>query len=146
MMRGSASTLGSGINKIISRHFTTVINDEYNTSKKCCNCGCDVENLYMPITNKESGKVEKKKIHRLMRCKTCISQSQEKLELKLNITSSESRKLAKNLRVIFNGDYLTRDKNSCINMLNITKAWIYTKTRPTEYQRPKKFEIPNILL
>ena len=47
---------------------------------------------------------------------------------------------------MFNGGYLTRDKNSCIasakNMLNITKAWIYTKTRPEEYQRNKKFEIP----
>ena len=98
--------------------FITLLNDEYNTSKKCCNCGCEVENLYMPITNKETGKIENKKIHRLMRCKNCIKITQQKLDDKLksvkkgrvrksksNITSSESRKIAKNLRVIFNGGY-----------------------------------------
>lgn len=153
MMRGSSSTLGSGINKIISRHFPTLLNDEYNTSKKCCNCGCDVENLYMPIKNKETGKIENKKIHRLMRCNNCIKIAQKKLDdlrrsellsmtksrvskSKLNTTRSESRKT-----VVFNGGYLTRDKNSCINMMNIVKSWIYTKTRPTEYQRTK-FEKP----
>ena len=149
MMRGSSSTLGSGINKIISRHFPTLLNDEYNTSKKCCNCGCDVENLYMPIKNKETGKIENKKIHRLMRCNNCIKIAQKELDdklssmtksrvsnSKLNTTRSESRKT-----VVFNGGYLTRDKNSCINMMNIVKSWIYTKTRPIEYQRTK-FEKP----
>jgi hypothetical protein len=142
MMKGSESTMGSGINRLIAKFFTVLQVDEYNTSKKCCNCGCDVENLYMPKMNYKTKKIENTKIHRLMRCKNCISIAQNKLKskldnLKLKTTSSESKK-----QVAFNGGYLTRDKNSCINMMNIVKSYIYTKTRPEEYQRPKKIDIP----
>ena len=30
--------MGIGLKKIISKIFTTMLLDEYNTSKKCCNC------------------------------------------------------------------------------------------------------------
>ena len=142
MMKGSEATMGSGINRLIAKFFPVLQVDEFNTSKKCCNCGCDVENLYMPKMNHKSKKIENTKIHRLMRCKNCMSIAQNKLKskldnLKLKTTSSDSKK-----QVAFNGGYLTRDKNSCINMMNIVKSYIYTKTRPEEYQRTKKVDIP----
>ena len=76
---------GGIINKLIAKFFTTFLLDEYNTSKKCCNCGSNVEKLFMPIVNKEGKKV-KKEIHRLMRCsasaKNYVKHGQYKLVLK----------------------------------------------------------------
>ena len=47
---------------------------------------------------------------------------------------------------MFNGGYLTRDKNSCINMMNIVKSLIYTNQRALEYKRPERKNKSNSLL
>jgi len=33
--------------------------------------------------------------------------------------------------------FRTRDKNSAINILNLTECWIHNQTRPVEFQFPK---------
>ena len=38
MMKNHKPTLGSGLNKIISKHFTAFLVAEDYTSKRCCNC------------------------------------------------------------------------------------------------------------
>ena len=151
MMKGQKPTLGSGLNKLIAKFFTTFLLDEYNTSKKCCNCGSNVEKLYMPIVNKEGKKV-KKEIHRLMRCSNCVNHGQYKLVLKelkqkvsqsgmtiTNTCSSESK-----IQKVFNGGYLTRDRNSCLDMMNIAKSLIYLNKRPEEFKRPSKKNITQL--
>ena len=51
-----------------------------------------------------------KKIYRLFHCSNCVS--------------------SKNKNTVFR----TRDKNSAINILNITECWIHNQTRPVEFQ------------
>ena len=86
--------------------------DGYNTSKKCCNCWNNVENVC----------INKKSLFCLLKCYTCNE---------CNFGSHEDKKVPK----FHSNKYLTRDKNSCINMLSIAKHIIYKKERPKEFQR-----------
>ena len=52
-------------------------------------------------------------IYRLFTCSNCVS--------------------CENKNVVFR----TRDKNSAINILNLTECWIHNQTRPVEFQFPK---------
>jgi hypothetical protein len=108
-----ASTMCVGLKRLINKKFTTMLIDEYNTSKKCCNCWKDIENIT----------IDGNKKFRLLGCKNCKS---------CNIGSPEGEH-----KSIFNSySFLTRDKNSCINMLNIIKYMIYNKKkRPLEFSR-----------
>jgi hypothetical protein len=53
---------------------------------------------------------ENKKVFRLLVCSNCVS--------------------CENKKIVFR----TRDANSSINILKLTKYWINTQTRPTEFQ------------
>jgi hypothetical protein len=111
-IKGLSSTMGIGLKRLIQKKYTTLLIDEYNTSKKCCNCWNDVENV---IVNEKSQ-------FRLLKCNTCNE---------CNFGSPEDEKEPK----FQQPKYLTRDKNSCINMLSIAKHIIYKNTRPLEFQR-----------
>ena len=34
-----------GLKRLVAKKYTTLLIDEYNTSKKCCNCWQDVKNV-----------------------------------------------------------------------------------------------------
>jgi len=111
-IKGLGSTMGIGLKRLIQKKFRTLLIDEYNTSKKCCNCWNNVENVC----------INKKSQFRLLKCNTCNE---------YNFGSPEDKKVPK----FYSNKYLTRDKNSCINMLSIAKHIIYKKERPKEFQR-----------
>lgn len=111
-IKGLASSMGIGLKRLIHKKYTTLQIDEYNTSKKCCNCWKDIENV----------EINKEKKFRLLRCNNCS---------KCNISSPEDE----NKLMFHKGGYLTRDKNSCINMISIAKQLIYKRKRPQEFQR-----------
>ncbi len=107
-MKGCTPTIGIGLRRLICKKFDMLLLDEYNTSKKCCNCKNDIE-------NKE---INGNKKFRLLVCKDCES----------NIGSSESKCPI----------FLTRDLNSCINMQNIVKYMLNNNMkRPKEFCRKK---------
>ena len=56
-----------------------------------------------------------KEIYRLFHCSNCVS--------------------SKNKNIVFR----TRDKNSAISIMKLTKEWIETQTRPSEFQRQASF-------
>lgn len=107
------STMGVGLKKIVSKRFATMLLDEYNTSKKCCNCWQNIENV----------SINGNKKFRLLGCKNCKND---------NIGSPEDEPKS----IFQTYSFLTRDKNSCINMLSIVKHMIYNnKKRPIEFSR-----------
>lgn len=113
-MKGYTPTVGIGLRRIISKKFDILSIDEYNTSKKCCNCWKDLENKEI------DGKVK----FRLLVCKNCE---------KVNIGSSESKCPM----------FITRDLNSCVNMVRITKHMLNNNMkRPAEFSRIKDDKKP----
>ena len=111
------STTGIGLKKLVNKRFNTLLIDEYNTSKKCCNCHKDIENVIIGNNSK----------FRLLGCKECKRKSN-----KTNIGSPEDEHNSMNKSYSF----LTRDKNSCINMITIIKYMIKNKgKRPKEFSR-----------
>lgn len=116
-IKGLAPSMGIGLKKIMQKRFTTLLLDEYNTSKKCCYCWNDVCNAIIDGKNK----------HRLLCCKNCR---------KSNTGSPEDEQSS---AVLFT-QYLTRDENSCRNMLQIVKHMLYRKK-----ERPEAFCCNKIL-
>jgi hypothetical protein len=111
-MAGLTPTMGTGLRKIVAKKYITLLINEYNTSKKCCNCWSNIENV----------KINENTKFRLLVCKNCKGK---------NTGSSESEN-----KSVFNSSnsFLTRDLNSCINMLSIAKHMIYRdKERPKEF-------------
>jgi predicted amidophosphoribosyltransferase len=93
--------------------------DEYNTSKKCCNCWKDISNITIDGSKK----------FRLLGCKHCSNECNDKKE-HIGSPEDEPKSMFQSHR------YFTRDKNSCLNMLGIVKHMIYNKKRrPTEFVR-----------
>ena len=113
-IKGLASTMGIGLKRLVSKKFITMQIDEYNTSKKCCNCWQNVENV----------SINGNKKFRLLGCKSCAG---------CNIGSPEDEHQS----IFQSYSFMTRDKNSCINMLSIAKHIIYKRKRPTEFCRSK---------
>lgn len=103
-MKFHVPTMGKGLRKLIEKRYLVVLINEFNTSKKCCNCWKDNENYVL----------DGEKQFRILTCKDC----------EVNIGSSESKKCPM---------FMTRDLNSCINMISIAKSIIYTRTRPKEF-------------
>jgi hypothetical protein len=62
-----------------------------------------------------------KEIYRLFQCSNCVS--------------------SKNKNIVFR----TRDKNSAISIMKLTKEWIETQTRPSEFQRQASFTCGTLL-
>ena len=105
-MRHFVPTKGVGMRRLISRHFETVLINEFRTSKLCCICAKELS--YVQIGQKGS----KKKLFRCLVCEKC--------------ESSESKKK----RVFF-----TRDLNSALNIRRLACDWINKQTRPVEFCR-----------
>ena len=109
--------MGVGLKRLVNKKYTTLLLDEYNTSKKCCNCYKDIENV----------KIDSESKFRILGCKGCKRKS-----IKTNIGSpeDENRSMEKSY------SFLTRDKNSCINMISIIRHMIQNKgARPREFTR-----------
>ena len=64
-MKHSMPSMGRGLRKIIHKRFSTVSIDEYNTSKKCCGCGNNLQHYYDSKKEKE--------VYRLLTCSDCGS-------------------------------------------------------------------------
>jgi hypothetical protein len=111
-MAGLTPTMNIGLRRIIAKKFITLSINEFNTSKKCCNCWKDIE--YTEINGNKK--------FRLLVCKNCNGK---------NTDSSESGKQS-----VFSSSnsFLTRDMNSCVNMMSIAKHMINNnKERPKEF-------------
>lgn len=110
------STMCVGLKRIISKKYKTYLLDEYNTSKKCCNCKQDIQ----------QAKIEDKKLFRLLKCQNCMLG---------NIGSPEDEQKT----MVSKCHFLTRDVNSCVNMLTIVKHMLENNgTRPIEFIRIKE--------
>ena len=105
-MRHFVPTKGVGMRRLISRHFETVLIDEFRTSKLCCNCSKELS--HVKIEQGES----KKKLFRCLVCEEC------------------ERSESKNKRV-----FLTRDLNSALNIRRLACDWIHDQTRPVAFCR-----------
>lgn len=101
-IKGLASSMGVGLKRLISKKYDTVLIDEYNTSKKCCVCSNDLNKM----------KINGETKFRLLGCQHCKKENQS------NMGSQEDKKkpMLKRCRLL-----LTRDRNSCLNMLKIIR-------------------------
>ena len=109
-IKGLGSTMGIGLKKLVSKKYNTVLIDEYNTSKLCCNCHKENDNK---VINSEC-------LFRLLTCKHCNVGSFENL-------NNPTLKCSK---------FLNRDMNSCVNMQCIVKAYLTeNRKRPQEFTR-----------
>lgn len=109
-IKGLGSTMGIGLKKLVAKKYNTVLIDEYNTSKLCCNCHKENDNK---VINSES-------LFRLLTCKHC------------NVGSSENL----NNPTLKCSKFLNRDMNSCVNMQCIVKAYLTeNRKRPQEFTR-----------
>ena len=111
-----ASTMGVGLKRLVKKRYTTLLLDEYNTSKKCCHCWKDISNITIDGSKK----------FRLLGCKHCRNDKEEHI----GSPEDEPKSMFQSYR------FFTRDKNSCLNMLGIVKHMIYNKNkRPMEFIR-----------
>jgi len=111
-----ASTMGVGLKRLVKKRYTTLLLDEYNTSKKCCHCWKDISNITIDGSKK----------FRLLGCKHCRNDKEEYI----GSPEDEPKSMFQSYR------FFTRDKNSCLNMLGIVKNMIYNKNkRPAEFIR-----------
>jgi hypothetical protein len=109
-IKGLGSTMGIGLKRLVSKLFNTVLIDEYNTSKLCCNCHKENDNKV----------INSKSLFRLLTCKHCNGGGSENLH-------NSPLKCSK---------FLNRDMNSCLNMQCIVKAYLTeNRKRPKEFTR-----------
>jgi len=109
-IKGLGSTMGIGLKKLVSKKYNTVVIDEYNTSKLCCNCHKENDNKV----------INSKSLFRLLTCSHCNGGGSENL-------NNSPLKCSK---------FLNRDKNSCVNMQCIVKSYLKeNRKRPKEFTR-----------
>ena len=111
--------------KLIQKRYELLLIDEYNTSKKCCNC-------YKEL------KKEKDKF-RLLYCEGCEGREEYSEQLS-NIGSLENLKkpILDDQEKNINKRYINRDLNACINMMKIVRHMIKNKgERKKEFRRGK---------
>jgi hypothetical protein len=109
-IKGLGSTMCIGLKRLVAKKYNTVLIDEYNTSKLCCNCHKENDNKV----------INSKSLFRLLTCKHC------------NVGSSENL----NNPTLKCSKFLNRDMNSCVNMQFIVKAYLTEKRkRPKEFTR-----------
>ena len=108
-MRHFVPTKGVGMRRLISRHFETVLIDEFRTSKLCCNCSKELS--HVKVKRGEQGE-SKKKLYRCLVCEECESSKSEKQRV-----------------------FLTRDLNSAVNIRRLACDWISNQTRTPGFSR-----------
>ena len=107
-MKHMMPTMNKGLRKLIHKKYDTLTINEFYTSQKCCEC-------YKVLKHHINKKVKYRKdtrgkeIYRLFCCSNCVSSKNK------------------------NGVFRTRDKNSAISIMKLTKEWIETQTRPSEF-------------
>ena len=109
-MKHFMPTMNKGLRKQIHKKYDTITINECNTSKKCCDCNNDLEYYKHSDGNKQ---------FRLLVCLSCN---------RGNDCSGCVRPQVK--QTVFR----TRDANSAINIMNLTKCWIEKQERPACFQ------------
>jgi hypothetical protein len=107
-MKHMMPTMNKGLRKLIHKKYDTITINEYYTSQKCCECYKELKhhiNKKVRVRKDTRGK----EIYRLFCCSNCVS--------------------SKNKYGVFR----TRDKNSAISIMKLTKEWIETQSRPSEF-------------
>ena len=102
-----------GLRKKIEKRYKVFLVSEYCTSKLCSSCNKELKNYKMnkedieKYEKKHNTKLNKNDLikHRLLVCSGC--------------SSSENK----------NSTFWNRDINACVNMLKLSKEWIFNKTR-----------------
>ena len=105
-MKHFISTPRIGLKRKLKKHFKVYNLDEYKTSKMCYKTKEETKNLKVEIKDKE-GKIMIKKLHPVLTYRM------------------ENNRIG----------CLNRDKNSCLNMLNIIETWKLKKEYPTYLKR-----------
>jgi hypothetical protein len=109
-MKHFMPTMNKGLRKQIHKKYDTITINECNTSKKCCECNNDLSYYRHSDGNKQ---------FRLLVCLSCN---------RGNDCSGCVRPQVK--QTVFR----TRDANSAINIMNLTKCWIEKQERPVCFQ------------
>ena len=109
-MKHFMPTMNKGLRKVIHKKYDTITINECNTSKKCCECNNDLSYYRHSDGNKQ---------FRLLVCLSCN---------RGNDCSGCVRPQVK--QTVFR----TRDANSAINIMNLTKCWIEKQERPVCFQ------------
>ena len=109
-MKHFMPTMNKGLRKQIHKKYDTITINECNTSKKCCECNNDLS-YYKHIDGSKQ--------FRLLVCLSCN---------RGNDCSGCVRPQVK--QTVFK----TRDANSAINIMNLTKCWIEKQERPACFQ------------
>jgi len=107
-MKHMMPTMNKELRNLIHKKYDTLTINEFYTSQKCCECYKDLKHH----TNKKviCRKNKKgKEIYRLFYCSNCVSLKNK------------------------NGVFRTRDKNSAVSIMKLTKEWIDTQSRPEEF-------------
>lgn len=107
-MKHMMPTMNKGLRKLIHKKYDTLTINEFYTSQKCCECYKDLKH-HINKKVKYRKDTRGKEIYRLFCCSNCVSSKNK------------------------NGVFRTRDKNSAISIMKLTKEWIETQTRSSEF-------------
>tara|TARA_B110000285_G_scaffold196983_1_gene228296 strand:- start:841 stop:2727 length:1887 start_codon:yes stop_codon:yes gene_type:complete len=107
-MKHIMPTMNKGLRKLIHKKYDTLTINEYYTSQKCCECYNELKH-HINKKAKYRKNTKGKEIYRLFCCSNCVSSKNK------------------------NGVFRTRDKNSAISIMKLTKDWIETQSRPCEF-------------
>jgi len=117
-MKHFMPTMNKGLRKQIHKKYDTITINECNTSKKCCECNNDLSYYRHSNGNKQ---------FRLLVCLSC-NRGNDYSPMANGVCSGCVRPQVK--QTVFR----TRDANSAINIMNLTKCWIDRQERPACFQ------------
>ena len=117
-MKHFMPTMNKGLRKVIHKKYDTITINECNTSKKCCECNNDLSYYRHSDENKQ---------FRLLVCLSC-NRGNDYSPTANGVCSGCVRPQVK--QTVFR----TRDANSAINIMNLTKCWIEKQERPACFQ------------
>jgi hypothetical protein len=117
-MKHFMPTMNKGLRKQIHKKYDTITINECNTSKKCCECNNDLSYYRHSDGNKQ---------FRLLVCLSC-NRGDDYSPTANGVCSGCVRPQVK--QIVFR----TRDANSAINIMNLTKCWIEKQERPACFQ------------
>ena len=107
------STINIGLKRVVEKRYTTFLVDEYNTSKKCCNCGTTLEKIEANWS--------------LLKCKNCTQY--------IDCPEDKNDSMCRY-------NFYNRDYNSALNILAISKHIIYHHVRPRLFERIRNLQPP----
>ena len=117
-MKGVYPAMGSGLRNTIWNKYDMFLVNEHKTSKLCCRCENELENMKVKKWCKKKKKNNDKKIHRILVCHDCIKTCSSKSE----------------------SCFINRDRNGCINILKVAKNILETGEKPINFRRKKAKE------